>query len=117
MGAEARKNTTPRTLRTEYGLSRPAFARMLGTSEAAIASWEQGAATLDAATLDRVGRVEGILGGLARVMRPAFIPVWLEQPNEACKEAGARTPLDLLARGDFQAVEAMIFYLESGTPA
>jgi transcriptional regulator with XRE-family HTH domain len=104
------------TLRADYGLSRASFARMIGVSEVALRRWEEGTGQPDGAAVERFERVGRVLGGLARVMRKPFIPTWLEQPNDACKEVGAGTPLDLLERGDFAAVEDMIFYLESGVP-
>jgi hypothetical protein len=88
----------------------------VGISEAALKSWEEGTGWPDPATIERGERARRVLSGLARVMRKSFIPTWLEQPNDACKEVGAATPLDLLQRGNFREVEDMIFYLESSVP-
>ncbi len=107
---------TTETLRTDYELSLPIFARMTGVPEATLASWEEGTDQLDSAALARIERIAGILHGLTRVMHLSFIPTWLEQPNDACKELGARAPLDLIERGDYAEVEGMVFYLESGAP-
>jgi hypothetical protein len=91
---------------------------MAGITQTALAAWEQdGDGRLDGAAYGRLGRVARILEGLGRVMRRAFIPTWIVQPNDACKEIGARTPLDLFARGDYEALEDMVWYLESGTPS
>jgi hypothetical protein len=89
---------------------------MPGVSEAALRRWEEGSGPPDDAAVELFERVKRILNGMARVMRKSFIPTWLEQPNDTCMEVGSTTPLDLLGRGDFAAVEDMIFYLESGVP-
>ena len=49
-------------------------------------------------------------------LRAEFIPHWLETPNPACAELDARAPVDLMARGEYQAIENMIFFFESGVP-
>ena len=110
----ARPVTT--AIRADAGLSLPTFARMTGVPEEALARWQEGNEQLDPVALSRLERVCCILQGLARVMRVSFIATWLEQPNDACKEIGTRTPLALLERGDYAEVEDMIFYLESGVP-
>src|SRR5947209_6751509 len=68
-------------LRSEYGLTRQTVARMVGVSEGTVARWEEGKGRPGDATARRVRRVEGVLKGLAQVMRRGFIPTWLEQPN------------------------------------
>jgi transcriptional regulator with XRE-family HTH domain len=103
-------------LRTDYGLRRATFARLVGVPQTVVKKWEEGSAAPDATTLKRIDRVGRILNRLAGVMRKSFIPTWLEQPNGVCKELGVRTPLDLLARCDYQEVESMVYYLESGVP-
>lgn len=70
----------------------------------------------DAAGRARLQKVGKVLKGLARVMRKGFIPTWLARPNDACREAGVRTPLDLLEQGDFGTVEQMIYFFEAGEP-
>jgi transcriptional regulator with XRE-family HTH domain len=108
----------PKTLRTDFGLDLATFAGMAGVSPTALAAWEQGKTVrLDDQARGRLGRVTRILEGLARVMQRRFIPTWLRQPNAACEEAGARTPLDLFERADYETLEDMVWYLESGTPS
>ncbi|HEY8504292.1 MAG TPA: antitoxin Xre/MbcA/ParS toxin-binding domain-containing protein [Gemmataceae bacterium] len=48
---------------------------------------------------------------LAEVVRPEFIPVWLETPNDAF---GGLKPLEVIERGEIDRPWAMIYYLESG---
>jgi hypothetical protein len=52
--------------------------------------------------------------GLARVMKPAFIPQWLHTPNEAFD---GLKPLEVIECGQTGRIWRMIFYLESGMPA
>ena len=106
-----------KTIRTDFGLALPTFAKMTGIVDNALADWEHNKTVrLDAAVLRRLTRVAGILEGLSRVMRREFIATWVQQPNDACKEIGVRTPLDLFAKGDYGTLEGMVWYLESGTP-
>lgn len=130
MSPKAKKNATsrgPRTagpstsldlrkLRAEYELDCSTFARMLGASEASLKRWEEGVEEPREEVAARAARVAKLLAGLARVMRKGFIPTWLVTPNDACKEAGAHTPLDLMERGDYGQIDDMIFYFESGVP-
>jgi DNA-binding transcriptional regulator YiaG len=109
-------NATLVRLRAGYGLDCSALARMLGTSEPLLERWQAGEEQPDTAARARIAKVEQLLKRLALVMRHDFIPTWLETPNDACKEAGARTPLDLMERGDYEQIEDMIFYFESGVP-
>lgn len=51
--------------------------------------------------------------GLARVMKPNFIPQWLHIPNEAFD---GLKPLAVIERGQIDRIWRMIFYLESGMP-
>ena len=100
-------------LRDAYGLSRRLLARMLGVPRAALPKWEKGVAIPDAACLEKVRRVRGILQGLARVMKKNFIAPWLTTPNEAC---AGRAPVDLLEKGDYEAVADLVYFLEAGEP-
>src|SRR4051794_1902670 len=115
-GGEKERARVPRSLRADYGLSLPLFATMAGAPSSALQKWEEGRGELESGTLERLDRVGRILGRLARVMRRSFIPTWLEQPNDACKELGVRAPLDLLARWNYEEIEGLIFSQESGVP-
>ncbi len=105
-----------RSLRTDFGLSVATFSKMVGVPVKALSAWEANQVVLKGAAAARVKRVASILARLAGIMRRSFIPTWLEQPNNACKEVGVRMPLDLLEKGDYETIEDMIWYVESGTP-
>jgi hypothetical protein len=85
-------------------------------SPAIAAAWEQGGGQPVAAARAKLNKVRQVMKDLARVMRKEYIPTWLENPNDACKEAGASTPLDLLARRNYASIEEMVYFLEAGEP-
>jgi DNA-binding transcriptional regulator YiaG len=105
-----------RTIRTDFGLSMPTFSTMVGVPAEDLTRWEADGGVLNAASAARVERVSGIRTRLAGIMRQTFIPTWLEQPNDACKDIGVRAPLDLFENGDYETIEGMIWYVESGIP-
>src|SRR5438045_2598250 len=79
--------SSPQTARTDFGLSLATFARLTGVPQNTLAKWESDKTVrLDNPALSRICRVVGILEGLARVMQRTFIPTWIGQPNDACKE-------------------------------
>jgi hypothetical protein len=54
-----------------------------------------------------------IFHGLGRVMKKDFVVTWLNSPNDACER---RTPMDLLAEGDYETIEDIVYFLEAGEP-
>ena len=103
-------------IRRTYGLSQATFARALGLSQAAFERWEEGEAPVDLQVLSQLGRVKAILEKAARTMRRDYVPTWVEKPSPACEELGARAPIDLMERGDYDAVDDLLFFLGSGVP-
>jgi transcriptional regulator with XRE-family HTH domain len=99
--------------RDRYRLDGATLARILGVSELTMAKLQKGSGSPDAAAAAKMKRLEGIFAGLARVMKKSFIPTWLTSPNDACER---RSPADLLAQGDFEAIEDIIYFLEAGEP-
>ncbi len=100
-------------IREDYGIDCPIFARLLGVEEATLEGWEKTGAPLQG--WKKAKKVEKLLAGLSRVMRKDFLPTWLQTPNDACQSAGGRTPIDLMEKGKYQKIEAMIYFFESGT--
>jgi DNA-binding XRE family transcriptional regulator len=103
-------------IRNDYGLSRRALARAVGVTEATLHAWEKGAGSPSAHERAKVRKFERILRKAARAVRRSYLPTWLETPSEACAELGAATPLALLEKGDYEAVEDLLYYLGSGVP-
>ena len=100
-------------VREEYRLSRSLFSRLLGVAESTPARWEKSGKVPQAAQA-RLARVAGLLKGLSRVIPSAELEAWLTRPNDACPSADGATPADLMAKGRYDKIEAMIYFFESG---
>lgn len=50
---------------------------------------------------------------LGRLIKPEFIDSWLNTPNKALDN---EKPIDLIAKGDTQRLDSIIYVLESGEP-
>ena len=103
----------PQAVREEYGLSQPLFACLLGVDEATLAKWEKTGKLANYAQA-KVQQVTDLLQGLSRVMPKADLAAWLIKPSDACRSAGGDTPADLMAKGRYDQIEAMIYFFESG---
>jgi hypothetical protein len=103
-------------LQREYGLSRRTVARALGVPEADLGAWEERGGHPGTDERAKVRKLEAILKRAAGAMRMSYLPTWLTTPSNACAELGAATPLELLGRGDYAAVEDLLYSLGSGVP-
>ncbi len=103
----------PLAVRQRFGLARRQFARLLGVSESTLARWER-SGKLPRNAPAKIARVANVLQGLSRVIPKADLNGWLDRPNEACRSADAPTPADLMEKGHYDKVEAMIYFFESG---
>jgi DNA-binding transcriptional regulator YiaG len=103
-------------IRSAYSLTGPILARMLGVAEVTLAKWEEGKEQPTTDQVTKIKRVANLLKGLSQVMHLSYIPTWLEKPSAACADRGAGTPVDLMERGDYEAIEDMIFFFGSGVP-
>lgn len=101
------------TVRKTYGLSQRLLARLLGVPATNLARWER-ADELPPATRAKLKTMAGLLRSLSRVIPKADLPAWLITPNDACRSVGGRAPVDLMAKGQFDKIEAMIYFFESG---
>ena len=97
-------------LRAKFGIPRRTFARLTGFSERVIADWEGGKA-MSQPSLRRVLEIDRLRDLLARVVKPAAIPRWLETPNKAFD---GLKPLEVVERGEVDRLWRMIFELEAG---
>ena len=100
-------------LRARYGLPRRTFARVLGVSERTLAGLESGGATTEPVRR-RLAEADRLHRALVKVVRPAALPAWLDQPNDAF--AGLK-PVELVERGEADRLWQMLFELRSGDPA
>jgi transcriptional regulator with XRE-family HTH domain len=112
-----RVGTHVQALCEKYGLNRSSFALMLGTTEAELDRLESGTGPAGLTKLARVRQVVAILKKASSTMRLEYVPTWIERPSPACAELGARAPIDLMERGDYGEVEALLYYLGSGVPS
>jgi transcriptional regulator with XRE-family HTH domain len=103
----------PQTIRAEYVLDRPLFARLLGVAPTTLARWENNG-KLSREAQAKLRQVAGLLAGLSRVLPKAELVGWLTRPNDACRSAGGRTPADLMEKGRYDKIQAMIYFFESG---
>jgi hypothetical protein len=103
----------PEMVREEYGLSPTLFARLLGVDEAILVRWTN-AGKLAKNGQSKVQQVAELLKGLSRVIPKAKLAGWLTKPNDACRSAGGDTPADLIEKGRYDQIEAMIYFFESG---
>jgi len=100
-------------LRESFGLSRAILKRALHASDTALAKWEKGTTRPPPDSIAEIKRLKKIVEGLAGVMKKKFIPTWLRTPNDGCE---GKAPLDLLAEGDYEYVEDLVYFLEAGEP-
>ncbi len=100
-------------VREEYRLRRSLFGRLLGVAEWTLARWEKTGKVPQAAQA-RLGRVASLFQRLSRVIPSAELEAWLDRPNDACPSAGGVAPADLMAKGRYDKIEAMIYFFESG---
>jgi DNA-binding transcriptional regulator YiaG len=103
----------PRTVHDEYGLSHSLFARLLGVPETTLTRWQK-TGKLPKRAQSKMRHVTNLLHGLSRIMPKADLARWLTSPNDACRSAGSRRPADLMEKGRYDKIEAMIYFFESG---
>lgn len=97
-------------LRTDLGLSRAEFARLLGASERSLSDWESGEAPRQA-HLRLLAQLERLRETAAKVMQPEFIGTWLRTPLDAL---GGLKPMEAIERGEHDRVWRLLFAVESG---
>lgn len=91
------------------GLSNADIARATGAAPSTVRAWLAGTRNPTGERADRLIELAALVERLLRVMEPSYIAVWLRRPIEALDD---RTPLDLLARGDFRQVARVVSSLE-----
>lgn len=104
-------NDTAR-VRKALGVTRAIFARMVGFSERAVASWELDG-VVSAAGMRRVKEMDRLREALSEVMRAEFIPEWLTNP---CEELDGLKPIEVLERGEADRLWRVVWLLGSGMP-
>ena len=90
-------------------LSAGTIAAATGAAESTVRGWLTYASSPTGERASRIAELSAIVERLARVMKPDYIPVWLSKPIEALDD---EKPLELIARGDFREVAALVRSLE-----
>lgn len=88
------------------------IARVTGAGVSTVGAWVRRTRMPTGRRAERLAELSAIVERLARVLEPAYIPVWLHKPVSAL---GDEKPLDVLARGDYRRLSALISELESPT--
>jgi DNA-binding transcriptional regulator YiaG len=100
-------------LRAAYGLTRPAFARLLGLSERKLIDLENERGPLKPTVARRLRETERLRDALATVMEPADIGTWMQQPNRFFAEL---KPLEVVERGEVDRLWSAFHVLATGEP-
>jgi uncharacterized protein (DUF2384 family) len=81
------------------------IARATGTTAGTVAAWRARRQTPRGRRAHRVAELAAIVEQLATVVKPDYIPVWLNKPLPAL---GHRTPADVLADGGYERVAGLV---------
>ena len=90
-------------------LSDRLIADATGAAPSSVRGWLRKRSEPSGARATRVAELSSIVDRLAKVMRPEYIPVWMTKPVEALDD---EKPIDLIRRGDYRRVAALIGELE-----
>jgi uncharacterized protein (DUF2384 family) len=90
-------------------LSDGLIARATGAAPSTVRGWLTRKSSPTGVRAERVAELSALVNRLLRVMDPEYIPVWLTKPIEALDD---EKPLDLIARGDYRRVSAVLRNLE-----
>jgi DNA-binding XRE family transcriptional regulator len=100
-------------LRSELGLARAPFARLIGCSERALASWEAESLAPNEAARRQIVQLRRLLEAARHLMAPNYVGRWLVTPNEAF---GGLKPVEVVERGEIDRLWRALFAAESGAP-
>lgn len=101
-------------LRSEMGLSRADFARLVGLSDRSVANWE-GGAELKESSLRTIVEIGRLYAKLHQSFASAEqLATWLKTANRAFDGS---QPLQVIERGEIDRIWRMIYFLESGSPS
>lgn len=100
-------------LRSQLGLNRETFARLLPVATRTLASIEQGRCPSDMVTR-RLTEIDRVVRALREVVHEKAIGPWMLRPNQAFD---GLKPIEVIDRGEVDRIWRMIFLLRSGTPS
>jgi transcriptional regulator with XRE-family HTH domain len=85
------------------------IARATGAAPSTVREWLTGRSAPSGSRAMRLVELSSIVERLARVIRPTYIPVWLNKPVELLDDD---KPIQRIAAGDYRAVAHLISGLE-----
>jgi transcriptional regulator with XRE-family HTH domain len=85
------------------------IARATGAAPSTVRSWLSGRSAPTGERAERVAELSALVSRLTRVVDADYIPVWMTKPVEALDD---EKPIDLLARGEYRRVAAVVRALE-----
>src|SRR5918996_5257781 len=91
-------------------LSAPDIARATGANETTVRAWLRGTRSPSGAYAERLAELSSVVERLARVVQPAYVPVWLRKPVPLLDDD---KPLDVIAAGDYRRVSRVLAGLEA----
>jgi len=86
------------------------LARATGSHETTVRAWLRGTRSPSGARAARLAELSSIVERLARVVEPAYTPVWMGKPVPLLDD---HAPLDVIAAGDYRRVSRVLATLES----
>jgi transcriptional regulator with XRE-family HTH domain len=92
------------------GLTERDVARATGAGRSTVGAWLRGTREPTGERAERIAELSALIERLARVIDPGYISVWLHKPLLAL---GDDKPIDVLARGDYRRLSALVAELES----
>ena len=99
-------------LRSQLGLNRETFARLLPVSTRSLASLEHGQRPNETVAR-RLNEIRRVVEALSEVVNKETIGPWILQPNQAFD---GLKPIEVIERGEMGRIWQMIFPLRAGTP-
>ncbi|TML59059.1 MAG: helix-turn-helix domain-containing protein [Actinobacteria bacterium] len=90
-------------------LSDRQIARATGAAPSTVRSWLNGRSAPTGARAERIAELSALVSRLRRVVDADYIPVWMTKPVEALDD---EKPIDVLARGEYRRVAAVVRGLE-----
>ena len=90
-------------------LSDREIARATGAAPSTVREWLARRSSPSGPRAERLVELSSLVERLARVIRPTYIPVWLNKPIPALDED---KPIDRIAAGDYRAVARLISGIE-----
>lgn len=86
------------------------IARATGAGSSTVRAWMGGTRVPTGERAERLAELSSVVERLARVMEPAYVPVWLHKPVGALDDD---KPIDVLAEGEYRRISRLISELES----